>query len=129
MRTFLLTALAIVLTAASTSDASLAQPVKTYSVLSDTQVTETGRYLTVYARGDTLRIWMEHVPSHKEPNRIKAESADGVVWCYPQRKPHSDHLFPEASGKVYVFFNRGMVSFYTRDGLKKSNMEKHVSSL
>jgi len=69
--------------------------------------------------GDTLSAWIEHASLSDAPNRNRARRADMVVWCYPQRHSHPNHIFPEAEGKIYSVRVGDMMTFYTNRGLEK----------
>lgn len=64
-----------------------------------------GAYVTVYHqnRGDTLRAWVQHVTTtHVTPDYGRAEEADLVIWCYPGRYPHPNHVMPDAEGRLEI---------------------------
>lgn len=64
-----------------------------------------GAYVTVYHqnRADTLRAWVQHVTTtHRTPDYDRAEEADLVIWCYPDRYPHPNHVMPNAEGRLKI---------------------------
>lgn len=53
--------------------------------------------------GDTLLVWIEHVPKGGGPDYESASHADLVVWCHPQENPHPRHALPRADGLVGMY--------------------------
>ena len=70
-----------------------------------------GTYVRAAKQSDTLWIWMEHVGRDGRPNYRAANEADAVVWCYPQRHPHPNHLLPNAEGQVVAITFRESILF------------------
>jgi len=118
MRTFLLTALAIVLMA-GTASAQMQGP---YEQLGGQDVStalhnaDSGVYLPLYdlAEQDTVWAWVEHVREGEKPDYDSAARADVVMWCYPQEHPYPTHVAPETSGKIFVR-QRGSTIWITDD--------------
>lgn len=123
-----LSAIALAVVLALLAPVALGQGVQTYTVLDREDVTDDGRYAKLYdnTTGDTLVAWIEHVPVQEEPDRARAASADLVVWCYPKMKPHSDHIFPDSSGKIWVLHKGDKVTFYTEAGLEAVGLSREV---
>ena len=74
--------------------------------------------------GDTLDVYVEHTIAGR-PDYRAAAGADRVLWCYPQRYGHEDHLFPDAEGRVY-FATDGdgdQVVFATEQGVDRLGID------
>jgi len=83
---------------------------------------------------DTLQIYVQGVVKGQvRPNRKKAAKADLVIWCFPTRYPHPNHIFPEAEGRIYVNEdqNREVFIVATEDFFKQTIQQRtdlHVLS-
>lgn len=80
-----------------------AQPTLTFEVLEGSTQADSlkqGTMLKVtewhITGSDTLSVWVERTTVQSEPSYEKAARADRVVWCYPNRYPHDEHLFPNS---------------------------------
>jgi len=52
---------------------------------------------------DTLRTYVQGVVKGEvKPDYSAAEEADLVIWCYAETYPHSNHVFPQSSGRIFV---------------------------
>jgi len=80
-----------------------AQPARTFEVLTGSTNPDSlraGTMLTVtewrITDADTLRLWVERTTTSGGPSHSRAQSADRVIWCYPEHYPDERHLFPGA---------------------------------
>lgn len=56
------------------------------------------------APADTLWVWVEHVAPGHPPDTQSARQADRVIWCYPQKFPHPNHVLKEAEGLIVIAY-------------------------
>ena len=58
------------------------------------------------ASSDTLTVWLQGALEDRAPDYARADMADAVIWCYPERHPHARHVLPEAKGEIMVVTSR-----------------------
>ena len=58
------------------------------------------------ASSDTLTVWLQGALEDRAPDYARADMADAVIWCYPERHPHASHVLPEAKGEIMVVTSR-----------------------
>ena len=91
-----------------------------------------GQYIRVVSPPkDTLWLWVQHVTKETPPDRKSARHADKVVWCYPQKYKHPNHLLPKADGRVaFIRFKKRIliveVGTPTWEELPQRLKNKHI---
>ena len=58
------------------------------------------------AKGDTLRVWVEHFAPGEAMNEIQARHADLLMMCHPEFLPGwatNKHVFPWHEGEIYLY--------------------------
>ena len=61
------------------------------------------------ATSDTLTVWLQGALEDRAPDYARADMADAVIWCYPERHPHARHVLPRAEGEIMVVTSKDEV--------------------